>query len=78
MLLINLTNTDLYHLVAGVVLEDFVAEAGAVDVDVDFGGSDAFVAQHLLDGTQVGSAFEQVGGKTVAQSVRADDLADAG
>ena len=49
--------------VAGVVGEDFVAQAGAVDVDVDFGGGDALVAQHLLDGAQVGSALEQVGGE---------------
>ena len=64
--------------VAGVVLEDFVAQAGAVDVDVDLGRGDALVAQHLLDGTQVGTALEQVGGEAVAQGVRTDDLADTG
>ena len=63
--------------VAGVVGEDFVAQAGAVDVDVDLGRGDALVAQHLLDGTQVGAALKQMGGKAVAQGVRADDLADA-
>ena len=52
--------------VAGVVLQDFVAQAGAVDVDVDLGRGDALVAQHLLDGTQVGTALEQVGGEAVA------------
>ena len=60
------------------VLEDFVAQAGTVDVDVDLGRGDALVAQHLLDGTQVGTALEQVGGEAVAQGVRTDDLADAG
>ena len=35
--------------VAGVEEEYFVAEAATVDVDVDFGGGDAFVEQHLLD-----------------------------
>ena len=57
--------------------EDFVAQAGAVDVDVDFGGGDALVTEHLLNGTQVGAALEQVGRETVAQGVRADDFADA-
>ena len=65
-------------MVAGVVGEDFVAQAGAVDVDIDFGRRDALMAQHLLDGTQVSTAFKQMGGKTVAQGVRADDLAHSG
>ena len=64
-------------IVAGVVLEDLVTQAAAVDVDIDLGGSDALVAQHLLDGTQVGSTFEQMGRKTVSQGVGTDDLADA-
>ena len=36
--------------VTGVVGEDFVAQSGAVDVDVDFGRGDAFMAEHLLNG----------------------------
>ena len=60
------------------VLEDFVAQAGTVDVDVDLGRGDALVAQHLLDGAQVGTALEQVGGETVAQGVGTDDLAHSG
>ena len=32
----------------------------------------AFVAQHLLDGSQVRAAVEQVGGKGVAQDMGAD------
>ena len=55
--------------VAGVVLQDFVAQAGAVDVDVDLGRGDALVAQHLLDGTQVGTALEQVRSARVALAV---------
>ena len=39
---------------------------------VDFGGANAFMTQHALDGTQVGSAFQQVGGEGVAEGVRAD------
>jgi len=53
--------------VAGMVEEDFLAEVGCVDVEVDFGSGDAFVAHHLLDGAQVGSAFEQMGGEGVAE-----------
>ena len=64
--------------VAGVVAEDFVAQAGAVDVDVDFGGGNVLVAEHLLNGAQVSTTLEQMCGKTVAQCVRADDLADSG
>ena len=48
-------------MVAGVVQEDFFAQARAVDVEVDFGGGNVFVPQHLLDCTQIGTAFEQVG-----------------
>ena len=55
--------------------EDLVAQAGAVNVDIDFGSGDALMTQHLLDGSQVGSALEQMGGKAVAQRVWADDLA---
>ena len=36
------------------------------------------MAQHGLDSPQIGPAFEQMSGKGVAESVRADDLADAG
>lgn len=49
--------------IAGVVGEDFVVEAGAVDVEVDFGGSNAFVSEHLLDGSERSSTFEKVGGE---------------
>lgn len=61
--------TDSTGEVAGVVEEDFLAEAGVVDVDVDFGCGDAFVAEHLLDSSQVGSPFEQMCGEGVAQGM---------
>lgn len=34
--------------VAGMVQEDFVAQVGCVDVEIDFGGSYGFVAEHHL------------------------------
>ena len=64
--------------VAGVVVEDFFAQAGAVDVDIDFGGGNAFMPKHLLDGTKVGSAFKQMCRKGVSQCVWADFTFDAG
>ena len=36
---------------------------------VDFGGLDALVPEHLLDGAQVGSSLEQMGGKGMPQGV---------
>ena len=49
--------------VAGVVREDFVAQGAGVQVQVELGGGDALVAEHLLDGAQVGAALEQMGGE---------------
>ena len=63
--------------IAGVVIEDFLAEVVAVDVEVDLGGGDALVAEHLLDGTQVRAAFEEMGGEAVAEGVGGDGGADA-
>ncbi len=53
----------------GVVGEELGAEAGAVEVDVELGGGEAFVAKHFLNGAQVGSPFKQMGGEAVAQGV---------
>ena len=50
-------------MVAGVVREDFVAQGAGVQVQVELGGGDALVAEHLLDGAQVGSDLEQMGGE---------------
>ena len=51
--------------VAGMVFQDFLAQMAAVQMHVDFGGADVFVAEHGLDGAEVGSALEQMGGKGV-------------
>lgn len=60
--------------IARMMLDDFASQHIAVDVCVDFGCSNRFVSQHALDGTQVGSAFQQVGCKGMAEGVRADVL----
>lgn len=53
----------------GLVVDSF--EAFHRDVGVELGGGHAGVAEEFLDDTQVGAAFEQVGGGGVAQAVRA-------
>ena len=45
---------------------------------VDLGGGEAFVAQHLLYGTEVGTILYQFGGETMAQTVRRDIFLNAG
>ena len=54
------------------MLQNFLAEHIAVDVGVDFGCFDAFMSQHGLDSTQVGSAFQQMSGELMAECVGAD------
>lgn len=60
------------------ILEDVGAEGGGVEVDVDLSGGDGFVAEHLLDGTEIGSTLEQMGGERVAEGVGRDSLAYSG
>ena len=60
------------------VVEDVALPGGAVDMGVDFGGEDALVAEHFLDGAQVGAVFDEVGGKGVAEGMRRYFLGNAG
>lgn len=39
------------------------AEVGVGDVGVDLGGGDVGVAEHALDGADVGAVHEEVGGE---------------
>src|SRR5439155_3198999 len=61
-----------------VAAAEYLSQPLLVHVGVELGGGDAGVAQHLLDGAQIGPAAQQVGGKGVAQHVRGHILADAG
>lgn len=45
------------------IFEDVGAEGGGVEVNVDLGGGDGFVAEHLLDGAEIGSTLEKMGGE---------------
>ena len=48
----------------------------SIQVHVDLGGGDAFVAQHLLNGPEVGPMFQEMGGEGMSEGVRADLLTD--
>src|SRR5689334_15251930 len=50
----------------------------SVEVSIDLCSGNAFMPQHLLDGSQVGAAFYQVGGKRMTKSMWRDILADTG
>ena len=56
------------------VFDNLTAQEVLVEVEVDFGSGNAFVPQHLLYGTQVGTILEQVRGKGVSQGVGAHTL----
>ena len=59
------------------VLDECGAEEFAVDVGVDFGGGDG-VAEHFLDGAEVGTAFDEMGGEGVAEGMGGNGFFDAG
>ena len=63
--------------VAGMVFYDFATQHVAVNVCVNFCCRYRFVSQHTLYGAQVGASLEEMGGKRVAESVRADVFGDA-
>jgi hypothetical protein len=48
------------------------------DMGVDFGGLDIGVAHELLNHPDIGAAFKQMRGKTVAQGMAAGFLVDVG
>ena len=53
-------------------------QRGGGHMDVPCRGPDAAMAQQDLDGPQVGTGFEQVGGEAVAQGMDGDVLAQTG
>ena len=55
-----------------------LAEEFAVEVGIDLGGGDTFMAEHFLNGAKVGAAFYQVGGEGMAKRMGGDVLADPG
>src|SRR5580700_8746939 len=62
----------------GVIFFERLAEEFAVEVGIDLGGGDAFVAEHFLNGTKIGAAFDEVGGEGMAKGMRGDVLGNPG
>ena len=60
------------------VLNDLTSQHIPVDMGVDFSGRNRLVSQHTLDGAEVGTSFQQVGGEGMAEGVRTDVFGDAG
>ena len=63
--------------VTWMVLYNLATEHLTVDVGVNFRGGNAFMAQHALDGAQVGAAFQQMSGKRMPECMRTDVFGDA-
>ena len=55
-----------------------VKDAAAGDVGVTFGGAETGVAQKRLDVADVGAAFQEVSGESVAQAVDRELFGDCG
>ena len=66
------------HNVSGVMVQYLFAQCTYVYMGVYLCRPDALVPQHLLNGTQIGTAFQQFGSKRMAQSVRTDGFTNAG
>src|SRR5690606_21633344 len=49
-----------------------------VQMSVNFGSGNAFVPKHHLDGTKVGSVFQQMCSKRMSESMRTDFFANSG
>ena len=63
--------------VTWMMLHNLASQTGRIDVGIYFRRADVLVPQHGLDNTQVGTVFQQVGGKGVAERVGADNLPDS-
>jgi hypothetical protein len=61
-----------------VIAVEGLAQEFAVEVGIDLGGGNAFVAEHFLDGAEVGAAFHEVGGERMTEGMRGDIFCDTG
>lgn len=59
------------------MLQNLLPQVALVDVHIDFGCADVFVAEHGLDGSQISPSLQELRGKTVAESVWADVFLDS-
>ena len=60
------------------VLDEGGAEEFAVDVGVDLGGGRSIKTEHFLDGAEVGTAFDEMGGEGVAEGMGRNGFFNAG
>ena len=70
--------SPLFLLDARVEADNDLTQVGLVQMGIDLGGGEGSMAEHELDRSQVGSVLHQVGGKRMANDVRADLRSDAG
>ena len=56
------------------VIKDFFTQSCRVDMRINLGGSDALMAQHGLNGSQISTTLEQRSGETMAQGVGRNGL----
>ena len=54
----------------------YLSKVSAIEVDINFGSSDGLVAEHELDGAQIGAIFEQVGSKRMSEGMGADGFVE--
>ena len=59
------------------MLQDFLPQVALVDVHIYLSRADVFVPKHRLNGSQISSSLQQLRGKTVTESVRADVFLDS-
>ena len=64
----------LYSLLSRMKPQNSIAQIFPVNMGINFGSSNAGMAQHFLHGTQVGAAFHQMRGKRMAERMRTDML----
>lgn len=50
----------------------YLGQMGAIYVHINFGSGNAFMPQHLLYGSKIGTIFEQMSGKGMPEGMRAN------
>lgn len=68
---------NLFH-IPGMMMKDFIAEGGRVNMGIDLCGAYRLMTEHGLNGTEVGTAFQKSSGKRMAERMRRDGFLNAG
>ena len=61
-----------------VIAVERFAKVFTVQMGIDLGSGDAFMAEHFLDGAQIGASFDEVGGEGMPEGMRRDIFGYAG